>query len=154
RRERRARQCDVAGVRGRPQGERHLVRDVHLSWHSARLSQQLHSTLPGGSGQARLGANGRLLQKASDLTASVVESRADGRPMWAIPKKALERAREIFRWEGLWGLCRRGPLGLLRPVLRVRRFLFFEMDLTQPFPTVETRVPLDMRVATLEDLET
>lgn len=36
----------------------------------------------------------------------------------------------------------------------MRRLLFFEMDLTQQFPKIEARVPLEMRVATVADLET
>ena len=66
---------------------------------------------------------------------------------------SFARVREIARWEGLRGLVRRAVRRTLHPVLRFRRLLFFEMDLTQPFPKVEARVPLEMRVAVEEDLE-
>ncbi|MDO8479274.1 MAG: hypothetical protein Q7W02_24405 [Candidatus Rokubacteria bacterium] len=66
----------------------------------------------------------------------------------------IARAREILRWEGVTGFLTRGIRKLLRPVVRVRCLLFFEMDLTQPFPVIEARVPVTMRVATAEDLDT
>ena len=47
-------------------GERAL-RDAHLSGHAARLPQQLDAALPGGGGQARLGADHRVLQEAPRL---------------------------------------------------------------------------------------
>ena len=72
-----------------------------------------------------------------------------------IPGRALlSQVRDIARWEGIPALFRHGLRRILHPVLRVRRFLFFEMDLTQPFPRLEARVPLEMRVASTEDLET
>jgi hypothetical protein len=67
---------------------------------------------------------------------------------------SVARAREILRWEGIKGLLRRGLRKVLHPIIRVRRLLFFEMDLTKPFPKIEARVPLEMRVATAEDLDT
>ena len=69
-------------------------------------------------------------------------------------RATVAQALEIARWEGIRGLLRRGLRRVLRPVVRVRRLLFFEMDLTQPFPKVEARVPLEMRMAIAEDLET
>ena len=70
RRERRAHQRAVAGLRGGAEGERRPPRDAHVSRHPARLSQQLDAALPGGGGQARLGADDRLLQEAPRLKAS------------------------------------------------------------------------------------
>ena len=67
RRERRAHQRAVAGLRGGPEGERRPVRDAHVSRHPARLSQQLDAALPRGGGQAGLGADDRLLQEAPRL---------------------------------------------------------------------------------------
>ena len=69
-------------------------------------------------------------------------------------RPVLAWAREIARWEGAGGLLRHGLRRIARPLIRVRRFLFFEMDLTQPFPQIEARVPLEMRVASPADLET
>src|SRR5262249_30679359 len=65
----------------------------------------------------------------------------------------LTRARASARWEGIPRVLRHGIRTILRPVLRVRRFVFFEMDLTQTFPQLQARVPLEMRVASAEDLE-
>src|SRR5438034_557582 len=55
RRERRAYQRDVAGLRGGSEGEWRPVRDAHVSRHPAWLSQQLDASLPGGCGQVGLG---------------------------------------------------------------------------------------------------
>ena len=41
------------------------LRDAHLSRHAARLPQQLDAALQRGRGQARLGADDRVLQEAS-----------------------------------------------------------------------------------------
>jgi len=68
-------------------------------------------------------------------------------------KGVLARAREIVHWEGALGLLRRGLRRALHPVLWVHRLLFFEMDLTQPIPKLEARVPLETRVASEEDLD-
>ena len=58
RRERRANQCNVADLRGRAEGERNRVRDVHVPWNAARFPQQLDAALPRALGEARLGADG------------------------------------------------------------------------------------------------
>ena len=58
---------DVAGLRGGAQGRQRAARDVHLSRHPARLSQQLDTALQRGSGQDRVGAHDRLLQEESRL---------------------------------------------------------------------------------------
>ena len=46
------------------------ARDAHLSRHPARLSQQLDAALQRGGGEARLGADDRVLQEASRLSAA------------------------------------------------------------------------------------
>ena len=69
RRERRAHQRDVAGLRGGAEGERRPARDAHVSRHPAWLSQQLDAALPRGVGQAGLGADDRFLQEAPRLKA-------------------------------------------------------------------------------------
>src|SRR5207249_1137795 len=69
-------------------------------------------------------------------------------------KATRARVHEVLRWEGIGSVLTRGLRKLLRPVVRVRCLLFFEMDLTRPFPAIEARVPLTMRVATVEDLDT
>src|SRR5207245_11762333 len=68
RRERRARQRAVAGLRERAECEQRPVRDVHVPRHPARLSQQLDAALPRSLGQAGLGADDRVLQEARRLT--------------------------------------------------------------------------------------
>ena len=69
-------------------------------------------------------------------------------------KAAFGRAREIVRWEGALGLLLRAVRRALHPIFRVQRLLFFELDLTQPLPKLVARVPLEMRVASNEDLDT
>ena len=69
-------------------------------------------------------------------------------------KAAFGRAREIVRWEGALGLLRRAVRRALHPIFRVQRLLFFELDLTQPLPKLNARVPLEMRMASNEDLDT
>ena len=56
---------DVAGLRGGAEGGRGALRDVHLSRHPARLSQQFDAALQRGAGQDRLGSDDRLLQEES-----------------------------------------------------------------------------------------
>ena len=46
------------------------LRDVHLSRHPARLSQQLDAALQRGAGQDRLGSHDRLLQEEPRLTSA------------------------------------------------------------------------------------
>ncbi|MCI0545999.1 MAG: hypothetical protein L0027_01805 [Candidatus Rokubacteria bacterium] len=70
----------------------------------------------------------------------------------AVEKRS--RIGQVLRFEGVRGLAARAGRKLLDPLVRVRRLFFFEMDLTRPFPRVEPRAPLEMRVATREDLET
>ena len=53
----------LAGVRGRAQGQQGEVRAVHLSRHAARLQQRHDAALRQGGGQARVAADGRLLQQ-------------------------------------------------------------------------------------------
>src|SRR5262245_6868380 len=67
RRDRRAPQRHVAGLRDRAEGERRPVRDAHVSGHPARLPQHLDAPLPRTFGQAGLGAHDRVLQEASRL---------------------------------------------------------------------------------------
>jgi GNAT superfamily N-acetyltransferase len=59
----------------------------------------------------------------------------------------------VLRWEGPGALVLRVIRRLLHPVLRVRRLLFFEADLTVPQPRLQARVPLELRLATLDDVE-
>src|SRR5262249_46314956 len=67
------------------------------------------------------------------------------------------RAQEVLRAQGarrflllalkkLWGLC--------RSVLEIRRFFFFENDLTQPLPLLPARLPLTIRPLRGEEVET
>ena len=44
------------------------LRGAHLSGHAARLPQQLDAALPGGGGQARVGAHDRVLQEERRVT--------------------------------------------------------------------------------------
>src|SRR5947208_818241 len=68
RRDRRAHQRDVAGLRDGAEGERRPVRDAHVPRHPARLPQQLDAALSRTVGQAGLGAHDRVLQEASRLS--------------------------------------------------------------------------------------
>ncbi|HZT35464.1 MAG TPA: hypothetical protein VFA15_06070, partial [Nitrososphaera sp.] len=58
---------------------------------------------------------------------------------------ASRRAREVLHAEGLLGLLVHGLRRSCRPLIEIRRFLFFETDLTQPLPPIPpARVPLDV----------
>ncbi len=59
----------------------------------------------------------------------------------------------MLRWEGVRGLLHRAVSRTLHPVVRVRRLLFMETDLTRPGTQLAARVPLEMRVVTRADLE-
>lgn len=41
----------------------------------------------------------------------------------------------------------------IRPIIEIHRVFFFETDLTQPSPTVNARIPLEIRPVRLEDLD-
>lgn len=56
---------------------------------------------------------------------------------------------DVVRSEGFWGLIRHA----VRKVAQIRRLFFFEADLTQPLPNVTARIPVEIRTATLKDLE-
>ena len=60
-------ELDVARLRSSAQGRGRAARDVHLSGHAARLSQQFDAALQRGPGQDRLGAHDRVLQEEPRL---------------------------------------------------------------------------------------
>ena len=107
--DRRARECHVAGLRERAEGRQRPVPGVHLSRHPARLSQQLDAALPGGGGQAGLGADDRVLQEAPGLRISATES-ASSTPMAML--KILSRRRSCrTRWAVAPNASQTKPLG-------------------------------------------
>ncbi len=65
----------------------------------------------------------------------------------------VAKVRQVLRWEGIYGLFRRAVRKSLGRVIRIQRVFFFETDLTKPLPIVRARVPLEIRVATRQDLE-
>jgi hypothetical protein len=69
RRERRAHQLDVAGLRAGVAGGGRVIRGARVSRHPARLSQQLDAALQRAGGEARVGADGGLFQEEPRLSA-------------------------------------------------------------------------------------
>ena len=67
---------------------------------------------------------------------------------------SVGRMRTVLRWEGVPGLLRRAIRATFRPFVRVRRVIFYEIDLTQPVVPLVARVPLELRVVGREDFET
>ncbi len=70
RRERSGRQRGLAGIRGRAQGEQRQVHGPHLPGHAARIQQRYDAALRPGGREARLAADGGLLQSESAEIAS------------------------------------------------------------------------------------
>ena len=81
RRERRARERRLAGVRGGAQGQQGLLRGLHLPGHPARLQQRHHPALQQGRRDPGLAAHDRLLQEEpEELNALTRPLGRHGRP--------------------------------------------------------------------------
>lgn len=66
---------------------------------------------------------------------------------------AVKRLRESIRWQGPWITLVRVIKTVLKPLIEINRFLFFETDLTKPIVQVEPRIPLEIRFMTPGDIE-
>src|SRR5215469_553713 len=69
---------------------------------------------------------------------------------WVIAQNS--HFRESYRWDGARTAVCRATKRILKPLIEINRFLFFEADLTQPKARLGPRIPLAMRVVTAVDV--
>ena len=70
-----------------------------------------------------------------------------------MPNPAWQRIRDLRRWEGWSGVARQVVRKVFRPVVEVRRWVFFETDLRSFVPPAMPRVPVEIHAASSEELE-